>query len=122
MPITTGRTKMIALLMDLQAVLMQIQRQFTDLLSKIDTAIQVDLSDDHLWKAVDDHLTTALTLENVTDVHAEVNKARRNLRDAMKIDLSDASKEAIRGSIVPRLLSVERLIERANALQEELEQ
>ena len=118
-----GTTKLKALVLDAQAVIIRASQNTSRMLAGVDKAIAVDLTDDVCWKAADDALGLVdefIQSGRVVDAQAELNKCRQQLRMGMNIDFSDISKEKLKALILPELESFEHLEERAKGLTESI--
>jgi len=121
MGITTGRTKTLALVMDVEAVLMRQRKRYTEFLAGVDNAIAVDLSDDRTWKAAEDQLCLAIELEDPENKQSTLLKALNLLRQGMQIDFGDRTKEMLKERIVPDEKAIERLLDRCREIAGELD-
>ena len=116
-----GTTRLKALVLDAQSVIIRASQNTSKVLKGVDEAIAVDLTDDACWKAADDSMGLAdefIQSGRLVDAQAELTKARQQLRKDMNIDFSDISKEKLKALILPEMVSFEHLEERAKNLTE----
>jgi len=121
MPDQVTLTKMLALVMDVTAVLMDQKHRYTEFLEGIDDAIAIDLRDDAEWKEAEDDLMLAIELEEPLAKQGLITKALAHLRNGMQIDFGDLTKEHLKKRIVPDEEAIERLQVRCGEMTVALE-
>ncbi len=114
-----GRSQTLGILLDAVAVTDRAIHKTRGMLAAVDQSIALDMSDDDYWSATDEALSLALEFaddapgsKRKTDLIAQLLKARHSLRDGMRIDFSDHSKEKLKALIMPEHTALELIRDR----------